>query len=189
MMREFVPLLAILALSACGHSPPTHFYTLEPVAPRQAPDLADGPPVSVEKTIMPATLDRLSVVVRTGSEQLEASDSARWAAPLDGMVRVLAEDLRRRLKPERVYLPGDPVPSGPARIVMLNLQTFVVSRDGDVVLDGDWFIQDRRQSVLVMRHAHLTRHVDGRDIGAIVAAQSELLGALSDDMATRLSRG
>ena len=188
-MRRLVPLLALaLALAGCGHSPPTQFYTLDAVPPRQPTASTASATVAVGDVRLPATLDRLSIVMRNGLNRLDVSDQARWVAPLQGMIRrVLADDLRLRLGTQHVLPPGDPMPQGPVNTVVLNVQDFIGSRDGTVTLDADWSVQNRRQTVLMTRRAHLTRHVDGTDIGAIVAAQSEMLGALSDDAARELA--
>lgn len=184
--RLFLMLLA--GLSGCGSSPPTHFYTLDPVKPQHPQGGFSATYVDVGKVIVPASLDRLSVVLRTGANQVEVSDQARWAAPLDGMIRrVLAANLAERLGMDRVLAPGDPVPPGPVRTVILNLGEFTGSKQGSVVLDGDWSVQDSAQKVLLTRHVHLARQVGANDITAIAAALSDMLGALSDAMATALA--
>lgn len=181
-------LAATLALASCGHSPPTQFYTLNAVPPAKGMAASVPGRVSVGHVGVPGTLDRQSIVLRDGPNRLEFSDQARWAAPLDGMIRrVLADDLRQRIGNDKVLPPGAPLPQGAVDAVTLNLQSFIGSRDGSVVLDGDWSVQDRGQQVLLTRHAHLSRQVDGRSIDAIIAAQSDLLGELSDTMAQTLA--
>src|SRR4051794_35797963 len=145
-MKRWTTLLLTLAvtLAACGHSPPTHFYTLSPVRSSAPVASAGDWHVTVGNVTFPATLDRQSMVLRNGPNRLEVSDQARWAAPLDGMIRsTLADDLSQRLGKNVVLPPGDPVPSGPLTTVTLNLQHFIGSRDGSVVLDADWSAQDR----------------------------------------------
>lgn len=188
-MKRLVLLALSMGLTACSHSPPTHFYTLSTVAAHQSVSATGGSPVVVGDVMLPATLDQQSIVLRNCPNALDVSDQDRWAAPLQGMTRrVLADDLRQRLGEERVLPPGDPMPQGTVETVILNIQDFAGSRDGTVVLDVDWSVQDRHQKVLMQHHSHLTREVDGRDAGAIVAAQSDMLGALSDDIARGLSR-
>ncbi len=188
MMRLVILLALALALASCGSSPPTHYYALAAVPPRQPISSAIAAHVAVGDVHVPPTLDRQSIVLRNGPDSLEVSDQARWAAPVQGMIRrVLADDLRQRLGTQTVLEPGDPLPPGTAMTVVANFQHFIGSRDGNVALDCDWSVLDRNQKVLMMRHSHLNRHVDGHDITAIVAAQSDMLGVLSDDIADQLA--
>jgi uncharacterized protein len=187
-MKWFLAILACLALAGCGRSPPAHFYVLSPVPPKQTAAAPEVPHVIVSNVTVPASLDRRSVVLRTDAAQVEVSEQARWAAPLDGMIRrVLAADLAQRIGRDKVVAPGDPVPPGPTRAVTLNLQDFVGSKQGEVTLDGNWSLLDDKQRLLQTNHVHLTRHVEANDIAAIVAALSDMLGTVSDQIAAALA--
>jgi uncharacterized protein len=187
-MKWFLAVLACLALAGCGRSPPTQFYVLSPVPPKQTAAVPEVPHVIVSNVNVPASLDRRSVVLRTSADQVEVSEQARWAAPLDGMIRrVLAADLAQRIGRDKVVAPGDPVPPGPSRVVALNLQDFVGSNQGEVTLDGDWSLQDDKHRVLQTRHVHLTRQVEADDVAAIAAAFSDMLGTVSDQIAAALA--
>jgi len=187
-MKWFLVVLSCLALAGCGHSPPTQFYVLSPAPTKQTAAAPEVPHVIVSNVNVPASLDRRSVVLRTSADQIEVSEQARWAAPLDGMIRrVLAADLAQRIGRDKVVAPGDPVPAGPSRAVALNLQDFVGTRQGEVTLDGDWSLLDDKQRVLQTRHVHLTRQVEANNIGAIAAALSDMLGTVSDQIAAALS--
>ena len=182
-MRRTLILAGLLALAACGHSPPTHFYTLDPVPPGRAVSDGFSGHVYVADVNLPAVLDRRAVVLRSGANQIEVSDQARWAAPLDGMVRrVLAQDLAERLGHESVLMPGDPVPAGAVHTVVLTLEEFGGSKDGSAVLSGDWAVRDNQQ-VRLMRHVRLTQPVPPGDIGAVASALSAMLAKVSDDIA------
>jgi uncharacterized lipoprotein YmbA len=175
-------------LAACGSSPPTHFYTLSVVAPQRSSASASDGTIIVGKVSVPASLDRSAIVTRNGANEVDVSDQARWAAPLDGMIRqTLAADLAARLGGTKVVSPGDPVPAGPTRAVMLNLRQFIGSSDGSVALDGDWSVQDGKQHVLLTDSVHLTRQVKAGDIAAMAAALSDMLGTLSDRIAAALA--
>ena len=73
---------AILALmllaSACGSSPPTRFYTLDPVPAHHHSGPVGGVPVVVGKVTTPAALDRLSFVTCASANRLNVSDQDRW---------------------------------------------------------------------------------------------------------------
>lgn len=188
-MRGLVWLMLLpVWLAACGSSPPTHFYTLSVVAPQRSSASASDGTIIVGKVSVPASLDRSAIVTRNGANEVDVSDQARWAAPLDGMIRqTLAADLAARLGGTKVVSPGDPVPAGPTRAVMLNLRQFIGSSDGSVALDGDWSVQDGKQHVLLTDSVHLTRQVKAGDIAAMAAALSDMLGTLSDRIAAALA--
>jgi uncharacterized protein len=187
-MRFTLFMALLLGLAACGHSPPTHFYTVDPSPPGQPARRAFSGPVNVADVNLPAMLDRRAVVLRSGANQVEVSDQARWAAPLDGMVRrTMAEDLAERLGHENVLMPGDPLPSGTVYTVVLTLTEFGASKDGSAILSGDWAVRDNHQQVLLMRHVRLSQSVPANDIGAVASALSSMLGKVSDDVAAALS--
>ncbi len=88
-----------LLLAGCG-SPATHYFTLSAVSPESSPRAmaCPGPPIAVQHVLLPAMLDRQSMVLAAGPNELKISSQNRWAAPLDDMIgRVLADDLRQRL--------------------------------------------------------------------------------------------
>ncbi len=84
-------------VSACGSSPPTHFYTLS-TQPAPAPADPAGYPmrtVALGEVKLPDALDRPQIARQIGPNQLEYAEADRWAGPLDDMMRrVLAADLR-----------------------------------------------------------------------------------------------
>lgn len=186
-MRKLLVLGMVLLLAACGSSPPTHFYTLDAVPPKHAAASVAGH-LYVANVNLPATLDRRAVVLRSGPNQIEVSDQARWAGPLDSMIRrVLAEDLAQRLGHGTVLVPGEPVPNGRIRTIVLTLMEFGGGKEGRVVVSGDWAVQDSGQKVVLMRHVALSQTVAPNDMGALAAALSAMLGKISDDVADGLA--
>ena len=81
-MRKIVVLsLVALSLAGCGHSPPTRFYTLDPVAP-PSPQAYAGPALRIGQVYVPAVLDRSELVREPGAGQLKVDDFDHWGAPL-----------------------------------------------------------------------------------------------------------
>jgi hypothetical protein len=186
MRRRSIVLLLGLALTACGSSPKTQFYTLdtEPGAPQMQPAHLKGP-VTVGHVELPATLDRLWMVRRGPGNAIEISDVDRWAAPLDELMRnALIRDLRSRLSPAAVLAPGDTVPEG-ARTIAVNVLRFMADESGRVVLDADWSIQhgNRRGAA---QHAEIAIAGSGDSGGAVATAMSQAVGQLADRIATAL---
>ncbi len=169
--------LGLLMLAACGGSPPTRFYTLDPVPAGSPIATLTGPPIQVGEVILPADLDRLGIVTRAGPDRLSVSDQDRWAAPLDGMFRrVLAADLAARLPDSKVLAPGDPAPAG-VRILTVNVRRFESDAGGHVTLDAGWALLNGRAPV---RRGHEVIALQaGSAAGPEAAAMSRALGELA----------
>ncbi len=180
-------MLACAALAACGSSPPTRFYTLDPVPPDHPAVAFAGPPIQVGQVMLPPDLDRLSIVTRTGPDRLAVSGEDRWAAPLDGMAqRALAADLAARLPRSQVLAPGDPAPPGGTRTVAVNVRRFDSDATGQVTLDAGWALLKGTPPVAVRRgHETITVQASTATAGAEAAAMSRVLAELAD----RIVRG
>lgn len=180
MRNRFVVLLLLLAVGGCGSSPPTHFYTLDPVpAPQTVTQAATSTPIEVGHVELPATLDRSSMVTGGVGDQLVVSDQNQWAAPLDELVRrALTQDLQARLTAGSVLAPGDPTRPG-VRFLVLHVQRFMANDAGEVTLEADWNLQQAGRSGPVRRESIRTR-VQGRGGDAIAEAMSRALTELAD---------
>jgi uncharacterized protein len=179
----------VLALSACGSSPKTQFYTLDAVPPASpAPTPAARAQIEVGKVEIPGTIDRLSMVTRKSNDQLDISDQNRWAAPLDDLTRrALTQDLRQRLPEGTVLAPGDSTPPG-TRVVTLNVQQFMADASGRVVLDADWAIGTVGKAA-TSRHAHIEETAGGADGGIVATGMSRALGKLADEISASAASG
>jgi uncharacterized protein len=185
MMRACCLALLFL-LAACGGSPPTRFFTLDPIGSPIGGVARNVGAVTVGQVTLPAMLDRLSFVTREDANRISVSDQDRWAAPLEGMIRhVLAADLARRLPAGAVVAPGDPVPPG-ARSVTLTIREFLGDASGHVALDADWAISRGNRDDAPIHRETITREAGSGDAGAVAAAMSQALGVLADRIAAAL---
>ncbi len=173
-------------LTACGSSPRTHFYVLDPVPGSQQVAARSHAPVQVTDVTIPQTLDRLSLVRRSGPGQLDVSDIDRWAAPLDALIRrALTEDLATRLPAGAVVPPGEPAPSDTRRLDV-RVQQFIGDMQGVVMLDTVWVLQDARRRIVAHGHEELQAHAANGTPSAIVQTMSQLLGEFADRLAPKL---
>lgn len=185
MWRRPDSLGLLLLLSACGGSPPSHFYTLAPVAPERTSQAPSGLIVVVAPVTLPPALDRDAVVTSTGPNQLNVSGENRWAAPLSEIVRrVLADDLARRMPGAVVPAPGDPVPTGHVRTVDVNVRQFIGDSGGRVMLDADWTVHGSGK----IHSVSLTGQAGSGKATAVVATMDKLLAELSDRIAAGIDQ-
>ena len=183
MTHRLTPVLALLTLAACASSPPTRFFTLDPVAPAGGSRTVAGEPVKIDAVHIPPALDRNSLVRGESGNQLDISSQDRWAGDLGEMVRrVLTQNLASRLPSGMVIAPQSPAPPS-ARGVVVDILTFQPQAGGEVVLDADWTLLEGTQSNPVLRRAvHLTA-TGAPSAQGEAAAMSALLGQFADAMA------
>jgi uncharacterized lipoprotein YmbA len=181
-------LLLTLVLAGCG-SPPTHFFTLFAQGPAQpvGASACGGPPIAVQHIMLPGVLDRQSIVRLRDSDVVVVSGVNRWAAPLgDVIARGVAQDLRLRLSPSQVLLPGDVAPNGGPQRLTLNIARFIADPAGQVTLQVDWSLTSLSGSVLTEQTETITTRAETAKIDGVVAAMSQALSQLSDRIATAL---
>ena len=181
---RLAPLVLALFLTACGSSPKTNFYALEPV-PASHSGRRPALPVSVDHVALPEMLDRLSMVREGPGNHVSVSDTDRWAAPLDEQVRrTLTEDLQQRLPAGTVFAAGDPAPPG-ARTLTLNVQQFVADANGQVTLEADWSLHGGKGTSNV-RHVAFQVASKGQGGDAVATAMSRALADLADRITAEL---
>jgi uncharacterized lipoprotein YmbA len=174
-------LLLALMLASCSSPPRERFYTLDgpepPAAAEGAPSLAVGP-VSI-----PELVDRPQIVVRTGTNQVNIVEQARWAEPLKSAIaRVVAANLAVALG-ARVAGPRN---ADADYRITLDVQRFE-SGDEGALIDTAWTVVprngERRSGRSVAREKAQRKEYD-----ALVAAHSAALAAISRDIAAAIRK-
>lgn len=182
--------VALLALAACGSSPPVALYRL-PSAPIgavsvQAP-AADTDVWLLSGVRLPEYLDRDALLWPSGTTGLRALPGQRWAEPLrDAVPRVLRADLARLRGTDKVW--AAPLPAGlrAQRVLRIEVQTFEVSGSGQQFdLTARWWLTDPegRTPALVRQFEHHRPLSADTGPDALVAAHREALWALARDIA------
>jgi hypothetical protein len=174
-----------------GVSAPTRFYTLAPTAVPPSgtnPITAErGPAIGVGPVTLPGYLDRRQIVTRRGRDEIELGEFDLWSESLkDGTARILGEDLAILLRTDRVALllwrGSHPVQYQ----VAVEVARFEGATGADVTLDARWRVLGGDGKELALRRSTVTEIADAPGYGALVAAMSRALGALSRDIATAI---
>lgn len=187
-MHKSLSVLFILLLTGCGMSPKTHFFTLSVVPGNSDYQAAVPFPVQLVAVHIPPVLDRRQIVRMTGENRIQVSDTNRWSAALDVMVRnVLSQDLAELLPKGKVILPEAPPPPGTGTLVV-TLAQFGPDATGDVHLNGSWsLLTDSSNTPRLERHFQLNAG-PAANADATAAAMSRALGQLASIIASTLSQ-
>jgi uncharacterized lipoprotein YmbA len=172
--------LAVALFCGCGSSPNTAYYALAAVSGtvRQA-SLGT---IIVRRPGIAGYLDRNEILGQWDGQRLQLANNTAWAEPISAMIsRVLADDLNDRLQGTTVFGASSDLSLEPTTVVELAIRKFDLSSDGYVHLNVLASIRVAGRSAA---HAFsLQARPAATDTGAIVAAMSNLLGQLADELA------
>jgi uncharacterized lipoprotein YmbA len=172
-----------IALAGCGSSE-QHFYTLQRVP--GASEAAEPATIEVGRPGLAGYLDRSEIVLKNDAYHISTNDHARWAEPLGDMIgRVLTQDLSQRLRNPNVYDQGGGITASPDARVEVDIVSFNKDDSGSVALNANIAIeQGATHRPMAKRHVTLQATADSGDPEMLVATMSNLLGSLSDRIAT-----
>ncbi len=181
------PLLAVTLLAGCGTTPQSHYYLLTaaeaPLPSGESPSLGIGP-ISLS-----AYLNRNALVRRSGSNQLELSNTTRWGEPLeDGVSRVLGLNLAGLLQTKSVVR----YPWHPARAPQYGIKVHVLEMDAtadSATLVVEWLVYRPGDASAIARQ--LSRQSSPfpgpeTDSNTLASLYSDMLLALSEDIAATI---
>jgi uncharacterized lipoprotein YmbA len=181
--RSVLAVALCFALSACGSSPTERFFTLaSPTVP--LPQAADFL-VVVGPITIPEIVDRPQIVVRTGSEQVEIAEQARWAAPLKSQIpRVVADELTRVLKGARTATSSERTSGTPDYRVVIDIPRFESSLQDGATVQASWTVQAADGSS--SGGQSVVKEPAQGNYDSLVAAHRQALARLSRDIATAI---
>ena len=185
--------IALTLAGGCGSSPPSSFFALSPTSPAAAASTQPGPlhTIRIRRPALPGYLDRPEVVNRIAGYRLGVAANDRWGGPLDEMVgRVVAQDLEERVPGVSAYTEDGAISAEADATIEVNVERFEADERGEIWLAADVAIERglaHSSQGAVTRSVHLTSRSHGETTAAIVAAMSELLGQLSDQIAGMLA--
>ena len=176
----------LLAVSACGSSPPARYYHLEALDARydEAVDVTAG--LGVGPLRMPDYLSRSRIVTRRGNAEVTVDDFNRWAEPVDDEVHRILEASVDGLLPDLVAIafPYNHYADLRGQVIG-RIDRFDADQDGQVVLLVHWAVMEPDAGFIVApRRSRFDVHAAvAGDYGSIAAAMSEALAEFSREIA------
>jgi len=184
--------LCLTALFGCFmKSPPAQYYTLNPMQRLEArPDFKPRFTVSVGPVILPDSLKRPQIAIRTNDNQVDFSEFHKWAGPLkDDAKRILAENLGILLAEEGATVSTDELLIEPDYRVVVNINRFDGVPGETAWLNAVWTLKDQKsQKIVAVTQSLFTEKVSGPGYPGMVNAQSRTIAALSMEVAAEIKK-
>lgn len=177
---------AILALliASCGNPYP-EFYTLSPEG--SSPE-GGGVGIGVGTIVLADYVDRQNLVIRTGPNKMEISEFDLWSGDLDNSIaRVLSINIGRRLGTGNVRTYPWQRDSEIDYQIAIDIREFIAGEDGFAHIEASWRIYALPGRNLSKSGTFIAKDpIATEDFEAVVAAQSRLLGKLSEEIANAI---
>jgi uncharacterized lipoprotein YmbA len=182
-----VVLLATLGAGCSLRETPPRTYILSAAGVPTTTGPHEGPVVGVGPVVLPAYLDRSSIVVHEADGEVRLSSSHQWAEPLkDGVTRVVAENLAVMIPTDAALVYPWRSPRVVTYRVTLEIFRFDGTLGGPVVLNVRWRLLDKDGNELALRTVTLDERPVDSTYAALVASHGHLLAAVSRDIATAI---
>jgi len=170
---------------------PSRFFVLASLARtgQRVPDTAGTNPLflGIGPIKFPGYLDRQQLVTRVSQNRFAVAENDRWAEPLEeNFSRVLGQNLSILLYTDKIVTYPWEGSQRPAYQVQVEVLRFESNAQQAVELWARWTIMDRDKKTVAMRESFLTQPAKDNSTEASVAALSEVLGSLSQEIATTI---
>jgi len=182
LSRRNLVLLAPAAIAACGGSRGPNYYS---IVTRPGRSLSRGPKVVMVKDVgLASYLDRREIVRSSEGYKLEIMSNDWWGEPLAGMLsRMLVQDLTQRLPGSSVYGEAGAISLDYNASIGVNIQRLDADRAGNLILIAQVAIEFNRPRRNAARNVTISKPLASPDIPGLVAAISDAVGELADDIA------
>lgn len=184
--RNFVVAFALVLLAGCATSPVEgpFYYLLSAQSEQSSAIELDAFKVGLGPVDLPTYLERDGILTFSDNNQLNYSESHRWAEPLqENVLQVLQANMIRLLPNQQVvYFPWRQLDK-PRYQVMVNFTQFALHAEQRVELAATWTLNDSGGEQLLVRNASFSLPITDTDYSSIVKAQSMLLSKLSAKIA------
>jgi uncharacterized lipoprotein YmbA len=186
---RFIVGFVALLLAACS-TPTEHYYTLLGNPPAQGNNdvsLGRGANVVLASVTLPEAVDRSELVVRTGATSVMVMETQHWAESLKTAVpRAIADDLSQLLDGATVSVQSDNASRDAKYFVFIDLIRFDSILNEAASIDAIWSIRLASGEQLKSGRSAVRIPVHGPGFDEIVAAHTQALARLSDEIATQI---
>lgn len=193
-LTRFIPMGVLTVIMGCASTPPSSFYTLNPMEKQGAQQTGSGAlqqvTIGIGSIKIPDYLDRSQIVIRSSHSGLKVDEFNRWAGSLkENISSVLAENLSLLLSTDRVFAH----PWMPDDAVTYWLHVEIIRLDvvpGDAVtMKSHWTISgDRGKKEYITRTSEFTEKAGDNSYEMIVAAMSRTFEKLSREIALEMEK-
>ena len=184
--------LALLLLSACGSSPPVHYFSLSPSVTMIGQEADDDVALGFGPIRMPEYLDRSQMVTRGSGQEIRIDEFNRWAEPLStAFHRIVSADVDNSVDGLVVVaFPWESaVRAGVDYRLLGDVTRFDADRSGRVILDVQWGVVEiasKERVIKPHRTRYETRAGSPDDPASIASAMNEALADFSRDIAREM---
>lgn len=186
-------LMSILGVGCTGKSPKATYYILSSMAddspPLQLAASEDNLSIGVGPIKFPDELDRPSIVVRSGQNQLEINEFHRWGGSLaKNVTQVILENLAHLMKTDQVMARPWEHYFKPDFRVALDIRQLDGRLGEYVLLKTTWVVFEKDKDLPVLVRRFVTKESVADDsYEALVAAQSMAIYRFCQEIAGFLS--
>ena len=186
MIRFIVAIVFAVLVTGCGNQYP-EFYTLSPEGPSPS---GGGLGIGVGPIVLAEYIDRDNLVIQTGPNKMEVSEFDLWSGDLDNSIaRVLSINIGRRLGTGNVRSYPWQRDSEIDYQIAMDIREFVARDDGYAHIEASWRIYALPERNLAKSGTFIAKDpIATEDFEAVVAAQSRLLGKLSEEIANAMRK-
>ena len=136
---------------------------------------------------VPELVDRPQIVVNAGDNKVDIDEFARWADSLKSQIpRVIRADLAQQLNGARVAaspMGGDPAA---AYRVQIDVPRFEAALGDAATVEVLWSVSPSGKGLRAEGRSTVRKPCAGPGFDAVVAAYSQALGAVSQDIASAI---
>lgn len=197
-------------LAACSLNPkedPTRYYVLAMIGEdpglyeaagltgetEEQASLSGGPHLDISvgagPITLPGYLKRTRMVTRQSDSELKYLETARWAQPLEeALAYAMAGNLSTLLWSDEVVVHPWYATKTPDYLVEADIARFERGSDGSAALVARWIVRDPDGVRLVAGTFDRVLPADSTSIASTVEAQSQLVAAMSREIADALRR-
>jgi len=185
--RTLLAFITTLLLLGCGSSPKTHFYTFNTPAIPDTHSATTGPIILIGPVTIPDLVDRPQLVLRSSDNQVQISDTHRWAQSLKSEItHALAANLAREADAPRVFLLGQTQGDEADMRIAVDILRFESAPASHVTIEAQWSVRRTGNSKPITARSTVREAVEGKSYEDLVAAHSRAMDKLSRDIAMTL---